>query len=80
MRTAGAEGFESALSGFDTEDANYDEDVRTEDGQGWNKNVKSTEIQEENLIDESIGAGKLHQWEKITEIMIYCISLTENHS
>ena len=80
MGAAGAEGFESSLSGFDTEDASNDEDVRTQDGQGWNKDIESTEAQQYYFIDKSTGAGNLHQWEKITEVMIYYISLTENHS
>ena len=75
-----AEGFESAFRGFDTEDTNDDEDVRTQDSQCWNKDIESTETQEYYLIDISTGAGKLHQWEKITEVMVYYISLTENHS
>ena len=43
MGAAGAEGFEPTLSGFDTEDASDDEDIRTQNDQGWNKDIESTE-------------------------------------
>jgi hypothetical protein len=39
---AGAEDFGPALSGVNAEDAVNDEDVRSKDGQTWDKDVKCT--------------------------------------
>jgi hypothetical protein len=77
---AGAEGFGPALGRADAQDAGNDEDVRAKDGQGWDNNVKCTEAQTYYLIDDSTGAGELQYWKKITEVMVYFISFTENQS
>ena len=80
MGAAGAEGFESALSGFDADDSGNDKTVRAQDGQSWNTEIERTEAQDYYLVDKCTGAGKLQQWKKITEKVVYYISLAEKQS
>jgi hypothetical protein len=77
---AGAEGFESAFSGFNAEDSGNDKAVRAQDCQHWHTEIKSTEAQKYYLIDKCAGASKLQQWKKITEEVVYYISLAEKYS
>ena len=80
MGAAGAEGFAPTFGGADAEDAGNDEDVGAKNHEAGGEDIKCTEAQNYHLVDISTGAGELQQWEKITEVMVDSVSLTEKHS
>ena len=80
MRTAGVEGFTSSPSGFYLEDIREDEAIRNKDDNTWYSNIFSPYNENLYLIYIGACAGELHQRQKITEVVVDDIPITESQS
>lgn len=70
MGTACTEGFGSSFCGSNVEDAGNDEDVESNNAEKWDKDVHNSKNENQQFIDISIRACKLHEGKKIMEIMV----------
>ena len=80
MRTAGVEGFTSSPSGFYLEDIREDEAIRNKDDNTWYSNIFSPYNENLYLIYIGACAGELHQRQKITEVVVDDVPITEGES
>lgn len=80
MRTAGVEGFISAPSGLYLEDIRKDKAIRNKDNNTRHSDIFSPYNENLYLIYIGACAGKLHQRQKITEVVIDGVPITESQS
>lgn len=80
MGAAGAKGFRSSLSGSHLKDVRENEAIRGKDDDTGHNDIYPAYNNNLNLIGISVGTGELQQREKITEIVVDGVFVTESQS
>ena len=80
MGTAGVEGFGPSCSRLYLKDTIKNESIRYKDNNARHNDIFSPYNENLYLIDISAGAGKLHQRQEVTEVVVDDVSSTEGQS